>query len=173
MGNLEWGGRSAGMAARQGWPLGKESRYSMHRKPTLISRVMNANTVVVCIEINGLGWALLKSSDHRSTSPPGHIPQYTHQHPRLYYRQRSSTLINAHQRSSTFINAHQRSSTLINVHQRPSTFINVHQRPSTLINVHQRPSTFINTRSTHPRRTEILTILFAPRSDGRYILLRR
>jgi hypothetical protein len=103
---------------------------------------------------NGLGWALLKSSDHQSTSPPGHIPQYTHQHPRPYYRQRSSTLINdhqrssttinAHQRPSTFINDHQRSSTTINVHQRPSTFINDHQRSSTTINVHQRPSTFIN-----------------------------
>jgi hypothetical protein len=62
-----------------------------------------------------------RSSDHHSTSPPGHIPQYTHQHPRPYYRQRSST----------FINTHQRPSTPINVHQHPSMFINTHQRSST------------------------------------------
>jgi hypothetical protein len=48
-----------------------------------------------------------------------------------------------------------------------------HQRLSTFINVHQRPSTTINARSTHPRRTRILTILFALRPDGRCILLRR
>jgi hypothetical protein len=102
-----------------------------------------------CVHRNGLGWALLKSSDHHSTSPPGHIPQYT---------STPSSIL---------------SSTLINFHQRPSTFINDHQRSSTTINVHQRPSTFINARSTYPRRTKILTILFAPRPDGRYILLRR
>jgi hypothetical protein len=133
--------------------------------------------------VHGLGWALLKSSDHYSTSPPGHIPQYTHQHPRPYYRQRSSTFINTHQRSSTPINVHQRpstfindcqrSSTTVNVHQRLSTFINDCQRSSTTVNVHQRPSTLINARSTHPRCTKILTNLFAPRPDGRYILLRR
>ncbi|OQE69396.1 hypothetical protein PENNAL_c0136G09544, partial [Penicillium nalgiovense] len=60
--------------------------------------------------------------------------------------------------SSTLINVHQRPSTTINDHQRPSTTINDHQRPSTTINDHQRPSTTINARSTHPRRTKILTI---------------
>jgi hypothetical protein len=98
---------------------------------------------------------LLKSSDHHSTPPPGHIPQYTHQHPRPYYRQRSSTFINVYQHQSTFINTHQRSSTTINDHQRPSTTINVHQRLSTFINTHQRSSTTIN---VHQRSSTIINV---------------
>lgn len=88
-------------------------------------------------------------------------------------RQRSSTFINVYQRLSTTINDHQRSLTTINVYQRPVTFINDHQRSSMTINIHRRPSTLINARSAHPRRTQILTVLFDPRPDGRYILLRR
>ncbi|KAK9847237.1 hypothetical protein MYU51_019687 [Penicillium brevicompactum] len=89
--------------------------------------------------------------DHHSTSPPGHILQYTHQHlvhtivhTLINVQQRSTTTVNDHQRSTTFNNDHQRPSTTINDHQRPSTTINVQQRSTTTINDHQRPSTFIN-----------------------------
>ncbi len=109
-----------------------------------------------CVHRNGLGWALLKSSDHHSnftawpyttiqTSTPSSIL--------------SSTLINDHQRSSTTINVHQRPSTFINDHQRPLTFtawpytrstthINTHHINTHHVNAHQRSSTLINTSDT-------------------------
>jgi hypothetical protein len=101
----DWAGENVG-------PRSGAYRQNMHKKQTLISRVMNANTVVVCIEMGLVGL-----SEHHSTSPPGHIPQYT---------STPSSIL-----SSTLINVYQRLSTPINVHQHPSTFINVHQRPST------------------------------------------
>ncbi|OQD60064.1 hypothetical protein PENPOL_c029G03856 [Penicillium polonicum] len=88
--------------------------------------------------------------------------------------QRPSTTINDHQQPSTTINNHQQPSTTINDHQRPSTTINDYQQPSTTINNHQRPSTtIIIAQSAHPQHTKILTILFTPHPDGKYILLQR
>ena len=108
-------------------------------------------------------------------------PGYFNKHITTHHHINTSTLINAHQRSSTLstlINAHQRSSTHQPSTHQPSTHqpINAHQRSSTLINAHQRSLNAHQQHQqspTHPRRTKILTFLFALRPDGRCILLRR